>query len=758
MTSVAARWSAVGRRIGLVVLVCFCTPVLSAPIPAEPTSEETAQQLRAALREFDGWLAPSPEAKGWHQHLRTDELRAQLDRGDKADPKVVWGVLAQFVSDVPGLDLPEFFRVRRAIENWLASLPPPSMEQLAQEFQLAKAAFIPRTKNDLLAAKAELSEQAKRLDARMAIDKAGARAWKDFLLWQKMQTELAKESPDLRTLDLVFAQFASGHEGLQMNWFADVRDALRRYLLTARTIGDKNLKARYAGVLDDLAGRVKSYRSIPTPEEAKNINANLQFLRDAGQPERLLRAVHAHLSYANVFLRASAWLVGVGLTEPVSETGPVTDNILGTDVYGTAETKGQMTAELAPSPDFGQVDIIFRGTVNSNNVGYNGPVQVYSNSVTQIASRKRLLMDAHHAWSLPAASQAVTSSEISGIQANSRIAQRAASRRVPAQQGQAEQVAAQHAEARANQQIDQRGERDLAKLNAQYAERIRDPLLLYNAFPRLANLSTTTSALQATALEGRLTELASPWAPPEPDQRWDLLAQIHETAINNAANAAYAGAIVEQESFLAGVEKSLGKVPERFRDDDNSAPWKITLADQDPISVAFQDGLLRLTLRGEQYTRGDKSYPAMNITAVYRPKSTAQGILFERQGALEIFPPGFEPGKGQGLSASDQALRSMLERRFNKVFEPQFTPDPLVLGGNWKKAGELRLIEAKSHAGWLVLGWRPIPAGEKPAVKPAAGKPAAGAAKAAPTAAKPAPASAKPAPAKAGPAPAAKTP
>ncbi len=762
MIRLAVRLSPILRSVAVLLLACSVAQVQSISIASqpEPTPQQTAKQLHAALGEFDEWLLPSPEAPGWYRYLRTDDLRSQLARGDQADPQVVWAVLGQFVSDVPGLEVPEFYRLRRAIENWLASLPPPSMEQFPQEIQLAKAAFLPRNQNDLLAAKASLLECVERLDARLTPDKANGQAWKDFLLWKTMRAELGKKTPDLHQLDAVFAQFSTGYEGLNMSWFADVRDALRQYLLTARTIGDKKLKDRYPAILDELAARVKRYRGRPTQDEANALNANLRLLRDAGQPERLLRVVQAQLSQANVFLRASAWLVGAGIAGPVSETGPMTDNILGTTVYGTMQTAGKIAVELVPSPDLGQVEILFQGTANSDNVGYNGPVQILSKSLTQVTSRKRLLMDPQRAWALPAASQASTSTEINSIQANSRIAQRVASRRVGGQQGEAELVAAQHAEARANQQIDERGERGMTQLNTQYAERIRDPLLLYNAFPRLANVSTTADALHVTAWEGRWTELASPSAPPQPDQPSDLLAQIHESAINNAANLVYAGAVVEQESFLASVQKLLGKVPERFREDEHSQPWTITLAERDPFSVAFSDGLIRLTLRGEEYTRGDNSYPAMNVSAVYRPESTPQGIRFVREGAVEIFPPGFEPGKGQGLAPREQALRSILERRFNQVFEPQFVPDPLELSGEWKKAGKLRLIEAKSQAGWLVLGWQPIPVGEKPAAvtTPPTGKPAPAAKKPAPAKSTPTPSAAKTAPAKPASAPAAKKP
>ena len=102
-----------------------------------------------------------------------------------------------------------------------------------------------------------------------------------------------------------------------------------------------------------------------------------------------------------------------------------------------------------------------------------------------------------------------------------------------------------------------------------------------------------------------------------------------------------------EETLQATVSSLLGYVPEQFKPDPDKSqePWTIHFARQQPISVSFVDDGFRLTIRGQQYFKGEKAYPAMNITATYKfVKDGASSRRFA--GRLEMFPPDFVPGSG----------------------------------------------------------------------------------------------------------------
>jgi hypothetical protein len=75
-----------------------------------------------------------------------------------------------------------------------------------------------------------------------------------------------------------------------------------------------------------------------------------------------------------------------------------------------------------------------------------------------------------------------------------------------------------------------------------------------------------------------------------------------------------------------------------------------------------------------------------------------------RQGDLVVLPPNFVPGKSR-LSSQQISWQTTLERRFEKVFEPEIKSEGLELPGNWKKAGRLDLKVLHVKDGWLALAW-----------------------------------------------------
>jgi len=115
----------------------------------------------------------------------------------------------------------------------------------------------------------------------------------------------------------------------------------------------------------------------------------------------------------------------------------------------------------------------------------------------------------------------------------------------------------------------------------------------------------------------------------------------------------------------------------------------------------------------------------MNVTANYKlDKNDQGGLRAVRQGELEIYPPDFKPGVDQ-LSSSQQSLKTILERRFGKLFKPELPDKPtrgLELSGRWKNLGPLPVSVVSADHGWLALGWsRPATArrGSSPTPAPA---------------------------------------
>ncbi len=591
-------------------------------------------------------------------------------------------------------------------EDAKATIP---QEKLLEACRATKADFHPLTSADVADAKAVLLDALARLDRRLSEDGANGEAWRKYLRLGMLREELrGDKQPDPTRLTNLLKRFRSGDEGLELVWFLDVERALHNYIATAGAVANPHIRAAYETQMDKLAVALESYLAKPTTEDALTISEAVRWLQQARQAPRLVEAIQQHFVQRNVQVEIAAEIVGAGIAEPVDDVTDVRDCILGTSVFGTARTRGQTKVELAPSSDFGVIDTLFFGTAISDNVGYNGPVTIFSESESRLAAVKRLWMTEAGLASHPAAARAETSIDIRDIRSRKgrRFIERMAWRRAGKQQALAECIASGRAEERLAARVDARAAEALEKANQQYIEKFRRPFLERKLFPQLLAFSTTRQALTLVGLQAGGGKLAAPTPPPPVVAGADISLRLHESAINNLAFDALAGRTVYEEKVQATATDLLGRLPDKMKGDEDGVPWAITFAPRQPISVSFADGGFKITLRGVNFYKG-KEYPdPMNITAAYKIEKTERGIRAVRQGEIEAFPPDFVPGSGQQLGGRQHVIRKLLERRFAKVFEPEFLGEGLELPGRWKAAGKLLPIQVECRDGWLVVAWK----------------------------------------------------
>jgi len=676
---------------------------------SQAQADSATARVRAALESLDHWLATSPqEAPRWHVYLQTERLKTELAKGPKADKKALAKILDQYTSDAPGLKVSYFVKVRHALEQWMAEPSSVDFGQLPAMCQEAKKSFTPLSKAHLEKAKGELAGAVERLDA--ALETAGEEGsgWKGYLDWPTMQKELAREGClDPAVLKSLYGRYTSGAEGLEWEPFIEVRRALRDYLILARLVGTEGLQARYETLLDALGEQLKAYGKKPTPELARSIGVAVARLDEARQAPELIAAIRSHFSRPNLFLRASAEVVTAGLGGPFDETSPVVDVILGSRIRGTDRTTGTAKARLAPSEDRAAIDIMFEGTSRSDNVGYSSPVRVYSHTVTEIRAQKRLFLDAERIWSAPAEATAQSDMRIQSIRSDrgARRVEQEAWRRARGQQGQAEMVAARRTEQRATGRMDQETGAMLAQANRDYVERIHAPMERFGLRPEALQFSTTEEALHLSTFQAASSQLGAAAAAPPMTEEAALALCVHESFFNNAGANAFSDQFFTEKRVLEEIAALLGGLPERFAPAEGEEAWALRFAGEGPFTVSFDNNRIRVTLRGTQYVQGKDKHPGMNVTISYKIAPSGSKMQFVLDGTPEIFPPGFVPGGKQRLSARQQVLRTLIERRLGKMLESKLTPDEVLLPGNWRTVGPLSLARCEARDGWLLLAW-----------------------------------------------------
>ena len=702
------------RVIGrlFVAIFLFSSPLFLWP---DSTSAQTGEsQVKAALDELHRWLGDDDNGQTWRRFLKSEQLIEQVAKGDQADRKTVREILDVYSGSTQGLTKERFVTVRKALAAWLDELPLMPLEELPQAARDAKDAFCPTTDEDVARARKRLTDAIANLDGLLAKGgKQNADKWKKYLRRAEVDEQLqAEDGPDWKVLQSVSLKYYENATGLEDPRFVAVRGALRNYADVALFSTNPKAQQYCEQYLDELAQRLESYAKNPDIEDAIAIGKTVGWLERFGQAEDLVTAVRQYHSHPNLLVQVSESMMKTGFATDIDKEMTVREVILGTTIRGDAHMKGNATVEMVPNPNGATFDIVLSGTTTSDNVGYKGPVTIYSTGITSVDARKRIVVDATGITIHPAKAKCRTKTRITSI-AGSAVAQNVAWNRVRQSKSRAEAIASQRGERRAEQQMDDEAKEKLGKAVDAFANKFRKPLLRRDAFPQTLQFSTTDDYMHVVALRAGANQLASPSQPPELTADHDLAVRLHESFAGNLSQAALGGVTLTDEKLVELVEQLTGSVPEEMVITEEDDPWSITFAKERPIDTRFDDQNVTISIRGREFTRGaQKLREDIEISATYKIERMALGSKMTRLGDLQIEFP-----RSKRLSAGQVAMKTFIKKRFEDMFKTEVVSEGIALPGQFEQAGKLTLQQLHCDDGWLVFGWRQPPLDARTAKK-----------------------------------------
>ena len=591
---------------------------------------------------------------------------------------------------------------------------------LSKTLEGAKGSFQPISPETVAQSKSELDASIQRLENFLVVELDDADRWKSQLKWDVMTAELAKDKPNLGALDKSLNAFHEDVDGLEGAPFIETRALLLTYMNAVLFSRDaEKTKQDYATRVDDLAKQLESYATAPTTDTAIAIGRHLGWFERARQSPQVIKAVREQYSHPNLYAEISHRLFTVGIDDEVEQSQQVSSYILGTSIYGTANTTGRITSAFVPDPERASFDLLLKGNIHSNNVGYNGPVTIYSTANTSIDASKRVHFDAAGVSTDSAVARCATASNIYSIAARSCLVRKIAWRRAAQSKTKAERLASGQAQRRVAADFDEQTAELLAEPETFYADQFRKPLIRRGGFPNVMKLSTLVNRLTVKILQENPFQLAAPSAPPAIGEGHDLAIRIHESLVGNFSESLLGGVKVTDEQLVEMYVEADREVPKQMRITDETDPWAITFARTQPISVRFHDGGVHIEIRCRSLHRG-AGYPAVNlagdeirIAADYKLDVTNGGIQLVRpEGNVQI---DFRQGGKIVPGLAQAAQKGFLQRKFNAMLKtrlPEETSDGIKLQGRWERAGKLVTRETKSADGWLVLGLALVAPGE----------------------------------------------
>ena len=261
----------------------------------------------------------------------------------------------------------------------------------------------------------------------------------------------------------------------------------------------------------------------------------------------------------------------------------------------------------------------------------------------------------------------------------------------------------QRAEVRIRERLDIEAARQLEVSNRDLKLKFRDPLQRAGTYPALINVSSTDDELNVVALEAGWTQLGAPNEPPSLPGAHAIKIVAHESVVNNAGNTMFSARTIHDYEIRNEVICRRGSLPDDMKDDEDRDPWSITFADEQPIHFQISDGGFNLLLKFKQFTSGERELHRVNVAATYRAKRTARDWSSFAKATLVIRRD--REAEGERIPIGEVALRSILRKKFSKLFKERIEGEGLEMPGKYKSLGKLPLGDYLMESGWAAIGW-----------------------------------------------------
>lgn len=551
---------------------------------------------------------------------------------------------------------------------------------------------------------------------RRTTSQQNSEAWLQYLDLQPLATAIESDSSPAavgrEALALQYRLIGIA-PGLELTVLRKLRDSVIRLIAAVRFRDPDKSIEQLSRQLQTLADRVRNLDDRPGAEDAAAISAMIDILQTSGQAGDVVNSLRNTFNRPNASILIGESLVQDAVFQNVNQTRPVNECILGTRILGNATLQGKVSADLLPSVGAVRVQVSLTGDLSSSNIGYNGPVRLYTTGYGGVFASRAMSVSEAGIVLEPVFVVAQMHTQINSIQPKSpfasRIVRRIAQKRAAEQKPQADAIANGRLRVQLSDQFASQTDQQASIEIPDFMKDVRpvlkrldlaEPLRLWGSTDRFVFIDATIRRDdQITTVDSRPT-IRGVFA---------AAVQIHESAINNAATPILAGRTVN-ETQLADLLKQAGRdLPaasgaDGGANEEESAPFEISFARLRPVVFEARDQRVRIGIRGTRFAQGSRELNrAMEISALYQPEIQPDGsVILGRIGDVDIDFPG-----NNRLSVSQAGLKSTMLKKFSNIFPQVLLDRPLVVPATVKmdairgKTFRPRVVDAMN--GWLTV-------------------------------------------------------
>ena len=513
---------------------------------------------------------------------------------------------------------------------------PITLQQLSQRVRQATSESGETTDRDIAVAKQDLREAVAIVEERLAKADDGGLQIRQDLGWARLDGQLSDDvNLKVEALAHVVAQASRVHPGLEWDEFIAFRRAARHYMRVRHCMDSPTTRDGIDDSLERLADALQQYANRGRPEELVVIEEQVARLEQTGQAASAVMEVRRFFSHPNFVAIVSQDVVGVLGAKDVDFPREVKEIILKTKVRGKSRTTGRIALRVQPSDSQAAMQVRFVGQATSKTVGYNGPVQISSEGVTELESRSMVSLTKEGLRAGPAETKASAKNDVKDVKArkggllgglvSEETITRTAWKRIRANTKESEQIVSRRAEVRINKwlEIEVAGWLDVA--NSVYLNYVRNPLVCLDQFPEQLELRTTEETIHLTALLRNPQQLGAPSTAPQMDEGADVVVCVHQSSVNNVLCSLLADRSISPSQLRNLWTPQTVAQESEFEVSDNAAN-RLVFNRHRPVCVHMDDGRVSVAVRANQLTLSQADGESLDANFCFSLENTATGV------------------------------------------------------------------------------------------------------------------------------------
>ena len=550
-----------------------------------------------------------------------------------------------------------------------------------------------------------------------------AKAWKDLLRWPLLIGNLGDASQiNVDELALVRRWLYSNREGLEYDFFAQLRVRVEAHLDAAIAFTDENLSATFRRKVQLLREQLIALAEDNNDSNAAAVGRTLGWLEQVRQLEDEVVAARELISLPNAQIRINKPLLDRAialLATNVQQTLPVSDRVnmpnaslfgrsRTINVHGVASTSGKISLELLDNQDLGDLQLVYRGEIDSRCRSVVGPVTVAMHTLGPVTAITPVQLSMAGVKLVTTNVQPKVRTRVTNVSAKNQLFERLGKRRVsePDSRRQMNSRASYKAEKLLQEEMDDRVKTVLDDIRAELqAARssmgnfsdVFAPVQREGATPRWEGIQTTTNSVFVNGISQRREQLGSPVIAPTNEHPADVEVQLHVSFFNNMLETIMAGKTFTDRYFMRYGRILQAELPPQLMVHSRSLRWSVDARKPRPFEISIPSAnRFRIELRFQKVVIGEEVFTGPTIMSVeYNLFENEYGEYFlEREQDLAI---------DSSLPAEQEAF---LHGKLSAFFAPVLDAGGVALpeGGSLGRLRGLQPAGAHASDNWLILG------------------------------------------------------